>query len=154
MLNYSDQLKSSLSVPKTRCTAARIISRRGFVVADAFTATVNRVARPGFASVKPHRRNSAQAFVYDCDSVADVKLGDHNWTPPQGDVPFANLHVFAEEELPDEGTIQHALDAFTSMVKGVTGLDIQLKSPQRAAPFDSQRDRLPDNVDQQHLVAG
>ena len=79
---------------------------------------------------------TTQVLVYDFDDIETLALNGHNWTPTGSESNVVNLHVFAEEELPDEGTIAHALAAFSEMVKGITGLDLRMKKAQQAAGLD------------------
>jgi hypothetical protein len=91
---------------------------------------------------------SGCALVYDTDDVQNLSLDGHDWKPPKApNQTFTNLHVFAEEDVPGNGTAQHALDAFRNMIKGLFNLDIQLARPQTPLPFDPLTDTLPDNVD-------
>lgn len=93
---------------------------------------------------------SGCVLVYDTDNVQDLSLEGHDWEPPQApDVPFANLHVYAEEDVPANGTVEHALDAFQDTIKGLFDLDVRLVNPHTTPPFDPQTDQLPPNVDEQ-----
>jgi hypothetical protein len=90
---------------------------------------------------------TAQLLVYDCPDLSQIALDGHDWTPlEQPGTGAVNLHVFAEEELPDEGTAEHALQAFADMVTGVTGLDLRLKRAQDVPDFDPDLDILPASV--------
>lgn len=90
---------------------------------------------------------TAQILVYDCPDLSRIALDRHDWTPlEQPGTGAVNLHVYAEEELPDEGTAEHALQAFADMVTGLTGLDLRLKRAVEVPDFDPDLDILPATV--------
>ena len=90
------------------------------------------------------RLATLQIFVYECDDVSQVLLQNHTWTPPgDASLPFANLHVFSEEEFV---TSDHALEAFHNTAGLFEGVDLKLNGSQAVPQFDPHQDQPPFGV--------
>ena len=102
---------------------------------------------PDAARLQGSKMATAQVLRYETPNLPSVRLGTHPWKPPQDtEVTFANLHIFAEEEVAEQATDEHARTAFTRLLKSFAGLDVQL-GPERIPVFDEPPAGLTINVD-------
>ena len=91
---------------------------------------------------------TVQVLVFESKTLMDVKLGDHPWQPPQViGLETANLHIFAEEEVLEAGTNDHAIEAFDRTLQFFTNLDLRLINAKEVPHFDAAKDVPPVGVD-------